>query len=141
MTAEILKKSGFKTGLFTSPYLEVFNERIRINGENITDNDLAEYVTRVKAIMEKNNALVSEFAFITAVSFLYFYEKQCDIVVLEVGMGGKLDATNVIVLSALYAKSVLTTRNISATLSKKSLKKNAVLCVTAAQPFHIRTMM
>ena len=68
MTAEILKKSGFKTGLFTSPYLEVFNERIRINGENITDNDLAEYVTRVKAIMEKNNALVSEFAFITAVS-------------------------------------------------------------------------
>lgn len=46
--------------------------------------------------MEKNNALVSEFAFITAVSFLYFYEKQCDIVVLEVGMGGKLDATNVI---------------------------------------------
>ena len=42
MTAEILKKSGFKTGLFTSPYLEVFNERIRINGENITDNDLAE---------------------------------------------------------------------------------------------------
>ena len=96
MTAEILKKSGFKTGLFTSPYLEVFNERIRINGENITDNDLAEYVTRVKAIMEENNALVSEFAFITAVSFLYFYEKQCDIVVLEVGMGGKLDATNVI---------------------------------------------
>ena len=96
MTAEILKKSDFKTGLFTSPYLEVFNERIRINGENITDNDLAEYVTRVKAIMEKNNALVSEFAFITAVSFLYFYEKQCDIVVLEVGMGGKLDATNVI---------------------------------------------
>ena len=59
MTAEILKKSGFKTGLFTSPYLEVFNERIRINGENITDNDLAEYVTRVKAIMEENNALVS----------------------------------------------------------------------------------
>lgn len=46
--------------------------------------------------MKKNNALVSEFAFIIAVSFLYFYEKQCDIVVLEVGMGGKLDATNVI---------------------------------------------
>lgn len=96
MTAEILKKSGFKTGLFTSPYLEVFNERIRINGENIADNDLAKYVTKVKNTMEENNALVSEFAFITAVSFLYFYEMQCDIVVLEVGMGGKLDATNVI---------------------------------------------
>ncbi len=53
MTAEILKKSGFKTGLFTSPYLEVFNERIRINGENITDNDLAKYVTRVKNTMEE----------------------------------------------------------------------------------------
>ena len=71
-------------------------QQVYLNGENITDNDLAEYVTRVKAIMEKNNALVSEFAFITAVSFLYFYEKQCDIVVLEVGMGGKLDAPNVI---------------------------------------------
>lgn len=96
MIAEILKKSGYKTGLFTSPFLEVFNERIRINGESIADNDLAEYTSRVRRAMEENEAHVSEFAFVTAAAFLYFYERQCDFVVLEVGMGGRLDATNVI---------------------------------------------
>lgn len=96
MTAEILKRAGFKTGLFTSPFIEVFNERIRIGGENIPDNLLIEYTERVKNIMEASGALVSEFAFVTAVAFLYFYEMKCDFVVLEVGMGGKLDATNVI---------------------------------------------
>ena len=96
MTAEILRRSGYRTGLFTSPFIEVFNERIRVNGENIPDDALIEYTGRVKNIMEKNGAFVSEFAFVTAVAFLYFYEAKCDVVVLEVGMGGKLDATNVI---------------------------------------------
>lgn len=96
MTAEILKRSGYKTGLFTSPFLEVFNDRIHINGELISDNKLAECASRVREVMEGNNALVSEFAFVTATAFLYFYEQKCDFVVLEVGMGGALDATNVI---------------------------------------------
>lgn len=96
ITAEILKRSGYRTGLFTSPFLEVFNERIRINGDMIADNELAEYTERVKRVMEENDAYVSEFAFVTATAFLYFYEKKCDFVVLEVGMGGRLDATNVI---------------------------------------------
>lgn len=96
MTAEILKRSGYKTGLFTSPYIEVFNERICINGENISDADLIACTECVKTAMKENDALVSEFAFVTAVAFLYFYEQNCDIVVLEVGMGGKLDATNII---------------------------------------------
>lgn len=96
MTAEILKRSGYRTGLFTSPFLEVFNERIRINGEYIPDDELAQYAQRVKIAMEENDAPVSEFAFVTAAAFLYFFEKKCDFVVLEVGMGGKLDATNVI---------------------------------------------
>ena len=96
ITASILQAAGYKTGLFTSPFIEVFNERIRINGENIPDNELAEYISTVKNTMENNALLVSEFAFITAVSFLYFYDKNCDIVVLETGMGGRLDATNII---------------------------------------------
>lgn len=96
MIAEILKQSGYKTGLFTSPFIEVFNERMRIDGINISNSDLSVYTERVKNAMEQNNAPVSEFAFVTAAAFLYFYEKQCDFVVLEVGMGGKLDATNVI---------------------------------------------
>ncbi len=96
MTAQILKEAGYKTGLFTSPYIETFAERIRINGEYISESDIAKYTLRVKNAMEKDGAYVSEFAFVTAMAFLYFCEKKCDIVVLEVGMGGKLDATNVI---------------------------------------------
>lgn len=96
MTVEILKRSGYKAGMFTSPFLEVFNERIRINGENISDTALSDIATRVKDIMEENKLFVSEFAFITAMAFLYFYEQKCDFVVLEVGMGGRLDATNII---------------------------------------------
>ncbi len=103
MTAEILKYAGYKTGLFTSPFIEVFNERIRINGEMIDNDTLAEYITRVREVMENNDMQVSEFAFITAVAFLYFRDMQCDIVVLETGMGGRLDATNIITTSICCA--------------------------------------
>lgn len=96
MISSVLCEQGYKTGLFTSPFIEVFNERIQINGENISDEDLVGYVERVKTEMEKNNLPVSEFAFICAVAFLYFKEQKCDFVVLEVGMGGRLDATNII---------------------------------------------
>lgn len=96
MISSVLREQGYKTGLFTSPFIEVFNERIQINGENIPDNDLTSYVNRVKTAVEENNLPVSEFAFICALAFLYFKEQNCDFVVLEVGMGGRLDATNVI---------------------------------------------
>ena len=96
MTAKILECAGYKTGLFTSPYIEVFNERIRINGEMIEDFALADYVTKAANIMLENDISVSEFAFITAVAMSYFADSKCDIVVLETGMGGRLDATNII---------------------------------------------
>lgn len=96
MTAEVLKQTGYKVGLFTSPYLIRFNERIRINGSPISDDDLVDVVGYVKGISEKYDAAVSEFAFDTAVAFEYFKRSNCDFVVLEVGLGGRLDATNVI---------------------------------------------
>ncbi len=96
MTAKILKCAGYRVGLFTSPYLEYFNERIRINGVPISNDELVETVEYVKSISEKYNAEVSEFAFDTAVALEYFKRNKCDIVVLEVGLGGRLDATNVI---------------------------------------------
>lgn len=96
MTAEILKRAGYKTGLFTSPYIEVFNERIQINNEMIHDEELAEYVRRLSELSEAGGAEVSEFAFIFAAAMMYFADRQCDIVVLETGMGGRLDATNII---------------------------------------------
>lgn len=96
MTAEILKCAGYKTGLFTSPFIEVFNERIQINNELIPDEELAAYATELSELMKKTDAQVSEFAFITAVAMKYFADRECDIVVLETGMGGRLDATNII---------------------------------------------
>lgn len=96
VTAAILTAQGYRTGLYTSPFIEVFNERIRINGQNIPDDDLCDITERVKTAMERNGLSVSEFAFITAAAFLYFTERGCDFVALETGMGGRLDATNVI---------------------------------------------
>lgn len=96
MLAEIFRCGGYCTGLFTSPYIERFNERIRVNGIEISDEALAETVTRVRHAIETFQAPVSEFALDTAVAFLYFEQCGCDLVVLETGLGGRLDATNVI---------------------------------------------
>lgn len=96
MTANILKCAGYTVGLYTSPFLEVFNDRIRINGINIPDDTLSELVCEVKSHVDRMEQGPSEFAFTTAVMFLYFYRQGCDYVVLETGMGGRLDATNVI---------------------------------------------
>lgn len=96
MLAEILKNAGFKVGLFTSPYITRFNERIRINGEQISDLRLGEITELIKHTIEEYNTPVSEFALDTAIAFKYFADENCDIVVLETGLGGRLDATNVI---------------------------------------------
>lgn len=96
MLAEILTKSGLKTGLFTSPFIEIFNERIRVNGTCIPNEVLARISTAVKNAIDELGIEISVFARITAVAFLYFKECECDIVVLETGLGGRLDATNVI---------------------------------------------
>lgn len=96
MLAEILKLCGLRTGLFTSPYIIRFNERIRVNGEQIPDARLAETASEIKNIIDENNVPVSEFALDTAIAFKYFADEKCDIVILETGLGGRLDATNVI---------------------------------------------
>lgn len=94
--SEILVRSGYTVGLFTSPYIEVFNERIKVNGNMISDTDLADIATDIRKIIEEYNTPVSEFALDTAIAFEYFKNCKCDIVVLETGLGGRLDATNVI---------------------------------------------
>lgn len=96
MTASILMSAGYKTGLFTSPFIQVFNERIQINGKNIPDADLAKIATQVKNEIDALLVEISVFAQITAMAFLYFAQEKCDFVVLETGLGGRLDATNVI---------------------------------------------
>ncbi|MCD8391518.1 MAG: bifunctional folylpolyglutamate synthase/dihydrofolate synthase, partial [Firmicutes bacterium] len=69
MLSQILTEQGYKTGMFTSPFIEVFNERIQINNALISDADLAEYASRVRRVMEESVDYVSEYAFITALAF------------------------------------------------------------------------
>lgn len=94
--SSILEESGYKVGLFTSPYIERFEERIRINGENISLQRLSEVTLKVKDAAEAMASHPTEFELMTAVAFTYFAEEKCDIVVAEVGLGGRLDSTNVI---------------------------------------------
>ena len=96
MLSSVLKAAGYKVGLFTSPYVKEFNERMRINGENIPSDRLAKLTERAKSVADIMQDKPTEFELITAIAFLYFMEEKCDVVVLEVGMGGRFDATNVI---------------------------------------------
>ena len=96
MTASILQTAGYKTGLFTSPFIYRFNERMQINGQQIADEDVVRLVALVKEKADTMADYPTEFEFVTGMAMVYFLEQGCDIVVLEVGMGGMIDATNVI---------------------------------------------
>lgn len=98
--ASVLQAAGYKVGLFTSPFILCFEERIRVNGENIRAEELARAVQAVRPAVEAVEADTgdhpTEFELMAAVAFEHFRAVGCDIVVLEVGLGGRLDATNVI---------------------------------------------
>ena len=96
MTASILQKAGYRTGLYTSPYIYRFHERMQIDGAEISDEDLAEITEYVRPFADAMAESPTEFELVCCVAFEYFKRRQCDIVVLEVGMGGAMDATNVI---------------------------------------------
>ena len=96
MTASILRKAGYRTGLYTSPYIYRFNERMQVDGEDIPDALLAEITESVKPLADAMEESPTEFELVSCIAFEYFKRMHCDIVVLEVGMGGALDSTNVI---------------------------------------------
>ncbi|MBO0437857.1 bifunctional folylpolyglutamate synthase/dihydrofolate synthase [Vagococcus fluvialis] len=97
----LLEEQGLRVGTFTSPYVECFNERIAINGEHISDERLVESVAAIKPIIDDMDTVESlknavEFEILTAIMFQYFLEEKVDIVLVEVGLGGTYDCTNVI---------------------------------------------
>ena len=96
MLSSILQQAGYKTGLFVSPYIIRYNERVQINGQHIPDEKLAEIMDRIKPVCDAMEDGATEFDLITAAGFVWFAEENCDIVVLETGLGGRLDSTNVI---------------------------------------------
>ena len=101
MMSSVLQKQGYKVGLYTSPYIVVFNDRIRVNGLPIAEDDINDLFERVRQKADTMKTPPSSFDFITAAAFLWFYETKCDVVVLEVGLGGRYDSTNVIKNSLL----------------------------------------
>ena len=96
MLAAIMQAAGYRTGLYISPYIQDFCERMQVDGQNVPGETLAAITERVKAIADGMEDHPSQFELVTAIALEYFYESRCDIVVLEVGMGGALDSTNAI---------------------------------------------
>ena len=96
MTASVLREAGYHTGLFISPFIHMFNERMQIDGSPISDEELVEITQYVRPLAEEMEDKPTEFELITALAMEYFKRNRCDIVVLEVGLGGEMDSTNVI---------------------------------------------
>ena len=130
MLSNMLLAAEYKVGLYISPYITRFNERIQVNGAMIPDGDLARITALVRSAAAGMDDKPTEFELVTAIGFYYFAEQRCDIVVAEVGMGGRLDATNVIPCPAL---SVITnigldhTKILGDTLSKIAFEKAGIL--------------
>ena len=92
----VARAAGYSTGLFTSPHLVRFNERIRVNGEQIPDEDAARLICKVKDTVADWETPPTFFELVLAIAMLYFAEREVDIIILETGMGGRLDATNAV---------------------------------------------
>ena len=96
MLAAILRQAGYVTGLYTSPYIIKFHERMQVNGEMISDEELCAITEYIRPLAESMTESPTEFELVTCIAMEYFVRRGCQIVVMEVGMGGELDSTNVI---------------------------------------------
>ncbi len=130
----ILAQAGYKTGLYTSPYIQRFTERIRIGKDEISREELADITAYVKEHVDKMIALgqnhPTEFEIITAIAFEYYCRKECDLVVLEVGLGGRYDPTNIIEapeLAVITAISYDHTERLGKTLPEIASEKAGII--------------
>lgn len=96
MLASVLTQSGYKIGLYTSPHLIDYTERIKINGQDISKEDFSQIIFQIIELAETNSIHITEFEILTALAFVYFNNQKVDFVILETGLGGRLDATNII---------------------------------------------
>jgi len=145
MIFSILKKSGYKVGLYTSPHLVSFRERIRINDELISEEAICSLLDKIKpaidVIDKKSDMYPTFFEVYTALAFCYFKEANCDLCVLEVGLGGRLDATNIIenpLCCAITPISYEHTDKLGATLEQIASEKAGIIkensiCVSSVQ--------
>jgi len=144
MVSQALITAGYKTGLFTSPHLHTLRERIRINDTMISEADFAALVTRLKPIVEKVNkeaayGELTTFEILTAVVFAYFKNSQVDFQVLEVGLGGRLDATNIAKVDVCVITSISLdhTEILGDTIAKIATEKAGIIkpgCIVVSSP-------
>ncbi len=130
MLESALTLSGYKTGLFTSPYIKTFNERIQVSGKNIDDFSLAEITEYIKPFADEMQDKPTEFELITAIGLEYFKRQNCDIVILEAGMGGRLDSTNIIttpVLSVITGIALDHTQFLGETIPEIAKEKAGII--------------
>ena len=130
MLESVLRAAGYKTGLYTSPYIKEFGERMRVSGENIPNDTLAEITSYVRPIADAMEDRPTEFELITAIAFEYFRREACDVVVLEAGMGGRLDSTNVIrnpLLSVITGIALDHTAFLGDTVEKIAVEKAGII--------------
>lgn len=130
MLSSVLTESGYRVGLYTSPYITKFNERMAINGKPISNNELIKITEKVKEIADKMTDKPTEFELVTAIAFEYFYQSKCDYVVLECGLGGRLDSTNIIktsVLSVITGISLDHTSILGDTVEKIAYEKAGII--------------
>ena len=125
MLNNILVKNGLKVGKFISPHLICYNERISINNKNISNEEIKEIYIKIKPIIEKEKIEISFFEFFTIVAFIYFYEQNVDIAIIEVGLGGLYDSTNIInpIISIITSISYDHTQVLGNTLEQIAIQK------------------
>ena len=141
ITHSILKSAGLNTGLYTSPHLENFRERVRLNDSLISEKDVASLVKKIKPAIESGaEPKPSFFEVYTALAYLYFSDNKADIAVYETGLGGRLDATNVLkpIVSAITPISYEHTDKLGNTLGEIAFEKAGIIktgsvCITARQ--------
>ena len=127
--ANILIYSGLKTGLYTSPHLVEYTERIKINNNEITKENFAQYITEICNLSEKNKIDLTEFEIITTSAFKYFADNNVDYIVLETGLGGRYDATNVCknTLAIITSISLDHTDRLGETYEKIAFEKAGII--------------
>lgn len=130
MLSSVLTCAGYKTGLYTSPHLVEYSERIKINGENISKQDFSDLLIGIISKAEENNIFATEFELLTVACFVWFKRENVDIAIIETGLGGRLDATNIVkkpLISIITTIDIDHTDRLGNTIEQIAFEKSGII--------------